>query len=258
MVDVEGRALCPGSIPGVPITLPEVDLAQSITADGRLRNNVQEDCKMQNYEQILAELGIEIPEDKKADLKKKFDENYRTKADYDKAIIKRDEYKASLDDVQTQLEEFKDVDDLKTQISTLTTQLANEKKAHDDDTRKAALEKTVDEFFATVDEKGEKVYDFLNDITANHYREELSKALDSDSAKGKSIADIFKGMITDADGKQKAGIFVDKQQVAAQQNAAKFTKPAQQSGASGQKYTMSQLMKMKNENPDLDISQYMQ
>jgi hypothetical protein len=213
---------------------------------------------MQNYEQILAELGIEIPEDKKADLKKKFDENYRTKADYDKAIIKRDEYKASLDDVQTQLEEFKDVDDLKTQISTLTTQLANEKKAHDDDTRKAALEKTVDEFFATVDEKGEKVYDFLNDITANHYREELSKALDSDSAKGKSIVDIFKGMITDADGKQKAGIFVDKQQAAAQQNAAKFTKPAQQSGASGQKYTMSQLMKMKNENPDLDISQYMQ
>lgn len=213
---------------------------------------------MQNYEQILAELGIKIPEDKKADLKKKFDENYRTKADYDKAIIKRDEYKASLDDVQTQLEEFKDVDDLKTQISTLTTQLANEKKAHDDDTRKAALEKTVDEFFATVDEKGEKVYDFLNDITANHYREELSKALDSDSAKGKSIVDIFKGMITDADGKQKAGIFVDKQQAAAQQNAAKFTKPAQQSGASGQKYTMSQLMKMKNENPDLDISQYMQ
>ena len=255
MVDVEGRALCPGSIPGVPITLPEVDLAQSITADGRLRNNVQEDCKMQNYEQILAELGIEIPEDKKADLKKKFDENYRTKADYDKAIIKRDEYKTSLDDVQKQLEEFKDVDvnDLKTQISTLTTQLADEKKAHDDDTRK-----TVDEFFATVDEKGEKVYDFLNDITANHYREELSKALDSDSAKGKSIADIFKGMITDADGKQKAGIFVDKQQAAAQQNAAKFTKPAQQSGASGQKYTMSQLMKMKNENPDLDISQYMQ
>lgn len=213
---------------------------------------------MQNYEQILTELGIEIPEDKKADLKKKFDENYRTKADYDKAITKRDEYKASLDDVQTQLEEFKDVDDLKTQISTLTTQLANEKKAHDDDTRKAALEKTVDEFFATVDEKGEKVYDFLNDITANHYREELSKALDSDSAKGKSIVDIFKGMITDADGKQKAGIFVDKQQAAAQQNAAKFTKPAQQSGASGQKYTMSQLMKMKNENPDLDISQYMQ
>ena len=215
---------------------------------------------MQNYEQILTEFGIEIPEDKKADLKKKFDENYRTKADYDKAIAKRDEYKTSLDDVQKQLEEFNDVDvnDLKTQISTLTTQLADEKKAHDDDTRKAALEKTVDEFFSSVDEKGEKVYDFLNDITANHYREELTKALDSDSAKGKSIADIFKGMITDADGNQKTGIFVDKQQEATRQNVARFTGPAQQKGGSGQKYTMSQLMKMKNENPDMDISQYMQ
>ena len=103
---------------------------------------------MQNYEQILAELGIEIPEDKKADLKKKFDENYRTKADYDKAIAKRDEYKTSLDDVQKQLEEFNDVDvnDLKTQISTLTKQLADEKKAHDDDTRKAELEKTISDF----------------------------------------------------------------------------------------------------------------
>lgn len=40
MADVEGRALCPGSIPGIPNTLPEVDLAQSITADGRLKRNV--------------------------------------------------------------------------------------------------------------------------------------------------------------------------------------------------------------------------
>ena len=258
MVDVEGRALCPGSIPGVPITLPEVDLAQSITADGRLRNNVQEDCKMQNYEQILAELGIEIPEDKKADLKKKFDENYRTKADYDKAIIKRDEYKASLDDVQTQLEEFKDVDDLKTQISTLTKQLADEKKAHDDDTRKAELEKTISDFLATTDEKGEKVYDFVNPITEDFYHAELMKALDSDSAKGKSISDIFKAMVTDEKGQQKPQIFVDKQQTEAQKNAARFAMIAQKKGTSVQKYTMSQLMKMKNENPDLDISQYMQ
>ena len=36
---------------------------------------------MQNYEAILSELEIEIPEDKKADLKKKMEENYRTKSD---------------------------------------------------------------------------------------------------------------------------------------------------------------------------------
>ena len=41
---------------------------------------------MQNYEQILAELGIEIPEEKKADLKKKMSENYKTVADYNKPV----------------------------------------------------------------------------------------------------------------------------------------------------------------------------
>ena len=48
---------------------------------------------MQNYEQILQELGIEVPEEKKAELKKKMGENYRTKIDYDKAVEKREEYK---------------------------------------------------------------------------------------------------------------------------------------------------------------------
>ena len=38
---------------------------------------------MQNYEQILQELGIEVPEDKKNDLKAKMSENYRAKSDYD-------------------------------------------------------------------------------------------------------------------------------------------------------------------------------
>ena len=51
---------------------------------------------MENYEQILKGLGVEIPEDKKADLKKKMEENYSTKEDYDKAVEKRDEYKLSL------------------------------------------------------------------------------------------------------------------------------------------------------------------
>lgn len=215
---------------------------------------------MQNYEQILAELGIEIPEDKKADLKKKMGENYRTKLDYDKVAEKRDEYKASLDDVQGKLDGFKDidVDDLKGQILTLTTQLNDEKAARAADARKIETEKTVNEFLSSTDEKGNKLYEFLNDITENHYRDALTAELDKDSAKGKSISDIFKGMITDKDGNQKPGIFVDQQQRQAQQNAARFTTGVGGTQPSaGHKYTMSELMKMKNENPNLDIKQYM-
>lgn len=216
---------------------------------------------MQNYEQILQELGIEVPDDKKSDLKKKMDENYRTKSDYDKVTQKRDEYKTSLDDVQAKLDGFKnvDVDDLKGQIATLTTQLNDEKTARAADARKVELEKTVNEFLTSTDDKGVKLYEFLNDITESHYREELTKALDSDSAKGRSIADIFKGMITDKDGNTKTGIFVDKQQTQAQQNAARFTTSVQNGSGTGgtltkedfKKMSLDARIKLKQSDPDL-------
>lgn len=213
---------------------------------------------MQNIEQILQELGIEIPEDKKNDLKAKMSENYRAKSDYDNVVRKRDEYKTSLDGVQAKLDGFKDVDvdDLKGQIATLTTQLNNEKKARADDARKIEVEKTVNDFLSSTDDKGNKMYEFLNDITEDHYRNALVEELGKDSARGKSIGDIFKTMTTGEDGTQKTGIFVDRQQERAKQNAARFTKPASNPN-NAPKYTMSELMKMKNENPDLDIKQYM-
>ena len=76
---------------------------------------------MKNIYEILAAIGLEIPEDKKADFDKEWKANYRTKAEYDKAIEQRDNYKNSLDDVNTKLEAFKDVnvDDLKNEIATL-------------------------------------------------------------------------------------------------------------------------------------------
>ena len=211
---------------------------------------------MENYEQILKDLGVEIPEDKKADLKKKMEENYSTKEDYDKAVEKRDEYKTSLEQVQEKLDGFKDVDvdDLKGQIQTLTSELADEKKARAEDACKVEVEKTVNAFLSSTDEKGERQYHFLNDITENHFRDALMAELDKDSAKGKSIGDIFKGMVTDADGKQKPGIFLDK----AQANSARFTAPAGKSKPEGgHKYTMAEVMRMKNENPDLDIDSFM-
>ena len=86
---------------------------------------------MKNIHEILKEYGLEVPEEKKADFDKVWKENYRTKSEYDNAVAKRDEYKASLDDVQAKLDGFKDVDvdDLKTQISTLTKELSDEKDA---------------------------------------------------------------------------------------------------------------------------------
>ena len=85
---------------------------------------------MKNIYEILAGIGIEVPEEKKGDFDKEWKENYRTKNEYDKAVEARDKYKTSLEDVQGKLDGFKDVDvdDLKDQIATLTTQLQEEKK----------------------------------------------------------------------------------------------------------------------------------
>ena len=219
---------------------------------------------MQNYEQILQELGIEVPEEKKAELKKKVGENYRTKADYDKAVEKRDEYKQSLDDVQAKLDGFKDVDvtELRNQISTLTEDLENEKAARAADARKVELDKDVTTLFSSLDDKGDKKYEFLNDITADHYRTALLEELEKDSARGKSIEDIFKALITDEDGNQKAGIFVDRDRQKAQQNAARFTQPFNKQGQNGGGMTkadframsLDERIKLKQDHPELDNS----
>ena len=53
-----------------------------------------------------------------------------------------------------------------------------------------------------------------------------------------------------------ASAFVDEAQEQAQQNKAVFTNPRGPQTPPGTKVSPAQLMKMKNENPNLDISQY--
>ena len=80
---------------------------------------------MKNIYEILKEFGVEVPEEKKAEFGKAWKENYRTKAEYDNAVSKRDEYKGSLDTVNEKLKEFDGVDvaDLKGQIAKLQDDL---------------------------------------------------------------------------------------------------------------------------------------
>ena len=80
---------------------------------------------MKNIYDILKDFGLEVPEDKRSDFDKAWKENYRTKAEYEKAVSQRDEYKTSLDTVNTKLKEFDGVDvaDLKGQIATLQEDL---------------------------------------------------------------------------------------------------------------------------------------
>ena len=203
---------------------------------------------MQNYEQILQELGIEVPEDKKADLKKKMVENYKTISDYNKVVEKRDEYKTSLDDVQGKLDGFKDVnvDDLKGQIATLTTQLAEEKAGRQADFKKQERLAVLDEFL-----KDKK---FVNTITEKSIRDSIMEELEKET--GKSVEKIFDSLTKDKDGNLMDNILVDENQQRLEQNKARFTQPAKPgSGAKTgrqklMEMTLDERMKLKASDPD--------
>lgn len=69
---------------------------------------------MQNIVAILNELGIDVPEDKQAELNRRTAENYITKAEYDKKISRaeaeRDDWKMKAENAQSTLKNFDGID----------------------------------------------------------------------------------------------------------------------------------------------------
>lgn len=200
---------------------------------------------MQNYEQILAELGIEVPEDKKSDLKKKMSENYKTVADYDKQVKKKDEYKISLDDAQTRLAELEkeDVDGLKDKITTLTQELADEKEARAKEAKQTELRDKVKDFLS--DKK------FVNAITEDSIRSQMIQKLEEEN--GKNAEDVFKELTT-KDGKPIENILVDEKKapdVKIPSFTTKFNSGEQKKGTQKlREMSLDDRMKLKAEDPD--------
>ena len=200
---------------------------------------------MQNYEQILAELGIEVPEDKKSDLKKKMSENYKTVADYNKQVKKKDEYKISLDDVQTRLAELEkeDVDGLKDKITTLTQELADEKEARAKEAKQTELRDKVKDFLS--DKK------FVNAITEDSIRSQMIQKLEEEN--GKNAEDVFKELTT-KDGKPIENILVDEKKapdVKIPSFTTKFNSGEQKKGTQKlREMSLDDRMKLKAEDPD--------
>ena len=140
---------------------------------------------MKNIYEILKEFGLEVPEDKKEEFDKLYKENYRTKAEYDNAVTKRDEYKVSLDTVNDKLKEFEgvDVNDLKDQISHLKDDL----KAKDDEYASKEAERlfneSLDRAITTAGGRNVKAIRGMLDIAtlqeSKDQTEDIKKALDT-------------------------------------------------------------------------------
>lgn len=80
---------------------------------------------MKNIEAILTDLGITVPEDKKADLIKSVNENYKTINDWQNQKDKVDNLTTQLNDAKSELKKFEGVDanGLKDQITQLNKKL---------------------------------------------------------------------------------------------------------------------------------------
>ena len=87
---------------------------------------MQKGKSMKNICEILKSIGLEVPDDKKAEFDNAVLENYKTVAEADKLRTARDNYKAQLDTATQKLEGFKDVnvEELNGKIETLTGDVA--------------------------------------------------------------------------------------------------------------------------------------
>lgn len=140
---------------------------------------------MKNIYEILKDFGLEVPEDKKADFDKAWKENYRTKAEYEKATSQRDEYKTSLDTVNGKLKEFEgvDVNELKGQITKLQQDLKDKDTEYANKEADRIFQDTLKEAIKTAGGRNEKAVMALLDIetlkSSKDQSADIKKALDA-------------------------------------------------------------------------------
>lgn len=159
---------------------------------------------MQNYEQILAELEIEIPEDKKEPLRKAWNQNYKTIADYNKQVEKAKRIKSEVEEAKRTLEqkqaELKEAVSLKEQAETLKQQLQEEKDARAKENNARANKENLRKFFS-----GKK---FINSITENEVNRQMLEALEEDNTR--SIEEVYEEVVPP---EKRKGVFVSDRKI---------------------------------------------
>lgn len=203
----------------------------------------------------LKALGVEITEE----IEKAFPGEFVSKYEMDKKLSKMqtlEQEKADLEkkqeDLENELQALKDAkpdaDAMQNKIEELTATLEkerNERKEKDEESRLAGL---VEDFF--------KDKHFVNEITAEAIKTQLVGKLSSDEARGKSINDLFDAIVKDDEGNYKPDIVIDEKTWKAQQNRSQIL-GNNINHPDGVSLSMAEIMKLKNEHPDLDITPYL-
>lgn len=203
----------------------------------------------------LKALGVEIT----ADIEKTFSGEWVSEQEVQKKAGKitqlesenkelRDKQETLEQELQTMKDTAPDADALNQKITELTATLESERKEREEKDEIARLDSIVTEFFADKH--------FVNSITADAIKKQLVETLNSDEARGKSISDLFDAIVKDEKGNYKPDIIIDDKTFKAQQKRSQivgnnFGQP------DGAQLSMAELMKLKNQNPDMDITPYL-
>ncbi len=123
---------------------------------------------MKNIQEILAQYGLTVPEDKTADFDKVFKENYKTVAEVGKIETARDNYKSQLDEATTTLKSFEgvDVSELKGEISKLQGDLAKKESAYNAKIADMEFHSLLDGKISAANAKNVKAVKALLDVDA--------------------------------------------------------------------------------------------
>ena len=151
-------------------------------------------------------------------------------------------------ELQTLKDAAPDADALNQKITELTATLESERKERKEKDEKERLDGLVTDFFADKH--------FVNTITADAIKAQLVEKLNSDEARGKGISDLFDAIVKDDKGNYKPDILVDDKAFQAQQRRSQIV-GNNINQPDGAKLSMAALMKLKNQNPDMDITPYL-
>lgn len=202
----------------------------------------------------LEKLGLEITDEQKESIKKSIGEEVYSESEHEKKVKKveaeRDGFKERAETAEETLKGFegknfdeitKDRDAWKEKFEKLETE---QKEAE----AKAERTNMVADFL--------KDTVFVNDITKQAITSQLEELLSQDTAKGKSVEDLFNAIVKDKDGNLLPNIIVEETQLEAEQRRSQIVSRQLSGQKNKPKLSTAELMKMKNENPNLDISQY--
>lgn len=149
---------------------------------------------MKNIYEILTEIGVEVPEEKKSGFDKAFGENYKTIVDYQKQKEKLDTANQSIKELNETIKGYEGTDET---IKTLQGKVEAYEQAEADRVQAEKERKADEEMNARITETIGEV-EFINEFTKNSIYQAIKDGVKADSTKG--VKSIFEELTKDKEG----------------------------------------------------------